>query len=318
MKKVLFIVYLTLASCAYMKKGNTMKNLNTDFDKKWNYSDPVATRASFQSYLNQSDDLDYELQLKTQIARTYSLKAEFNEAHKLLDEVEATLSETTPIAKVRYLLERGRTYNSANEKTKAKEIFINAYEASKSLGLDKFAIDAAHMVAIAAKDLDQKLSWTEKGIKAAQATNDEKLKGWVGVFLNNSGWDLFEAKRLNEALNMFKRCEEFHKSAGNKKNQDIAQWSIAKTYRYLGELEKSLKIQESLLSENNGIDESGYTYEELAELYLLMEKKEKEGKRVPLDSITFNYNDAIAISGARYFSVTTEITLKEFKAIFVE
>jgi hypothetical protein len=50
----------------------------------------------------------------------------------------------------------------------------------------------------------------------------------------------------------------------------------------------------------------------------LMEKKEKEGKRVPRDSITFNYNDAIAISGARYFSGTTEITLKEFKAIFGE
>ena len=50
----------------------------------------------------------------------------------------------------------------------------------------------------------------------------------------------------------------------------------------------------------------------------LMETSEKEGKRVPRDSITFNYNDVITISGARYFSGTTEITLKEFKAIFGE
>ena len=50
----------------------------------------------------------------------------------------------------------------------------------------------------------------------------------------------------------------------------------------------------------------------------LMEKKEKEGKRVPRDSITFNYNDAISINGARYFSGTNEITLKKFKAIFGE
>lgn len=49
-----------------------------------------------------------------------------------------------------------------------------------------------------------------------------------------------------------------------------------------------------------------------------METSEKEGKRVPRDSITFNYNDVITISGARYFSGTTEITLKEFKAIFGE
>jgi hypothetical protein len=50
----------------------------------------------------------------------------------------------------------------------------------------------------------------------------------------------------------------------------------------------------------------------------LMETSEKEGKRVPRDSITFNYSDVITISGARYFSGTTEITLKEFKAIFGE
>ena len=50
----------------------------------------------------------------------------------------------------------------------------------------------------------------------------------------------------------------------------------------------------------------------------LMETSEKKGKRVPRDSITFNYSDTITISGARYFSGTTEITLKEFKAIFGE
>ncbi len=46
-------------------------------------------------------------------------------------------------------------------------------------------------------------------------------------------------------------------------------WSIAKTYRYLGKHDEALEIQLDILKKDNGIDESGYTFEELGELYLL-------------------------------------------------
>ena len=131
------------------------------------------------------------------------------------------------------------------------------------------------MVAIAESDLDNKVLWSEKGIEIAKNSSDDKVKRWIGVFYNNTGWDLFEAKRYDEALEKFVSCRYFHKEMGNKSNEDIASWSIAKTYRYLGKLEDSLKIQEDLLAESNGKDESGYTYEELAELYLLMGQKDK-------------------------------------------
>ena len=58
------------------------------------------------------------------------------------------------------------------------------------------------------------------------------------------------------------------------------------------------------------------TSQKLASFVKLMEKKEKEGKRVPRDSITFDYYDTIQITGARYFSGDKEVSLEQFKQIF--
>ncbi len=43
-------------------------------------------------------DLQYELELLTQIARTHSLQRQFAQAHQLLDEIEPRLTDATPQA----------------------------------------------------------------------------------------------------------------------------------------------------------------------------------------------------------------------------
>ena len=58
------------------------------------------------------------------------------------------------------------------------------------------------------------------------------------------------------------------------------------------------------------------TKQKLDAFVKLMEKCEKEGKRITRDSITFDYYDTIQITGARYFSGDKEITLEKFKKIF--
>lgn len=277
--KYLLILGLLL-SCSFTQKGKSVNNLRTEFDQLWNYSDPVGTREKFRDHLRESDqkDRDYILQLKTQIARTHSLKAEFKDAHSLLDSVEKELNDQTQIAKVRYLLERGRTFNYANsngDKKRAQKLFIKAYHMANTLKLDKYAVDSAHMAAIAAQSLDEKIKWTDLGIEQAAKSEDENVRSWVGVFLNNSGWDLFEEGRFKEALVRFQNCEEFHKEQGNKQAEDIAKWSVAKTYRYLGKTDKSLDIQLKLLEASDGNDPSGYIFEELGELYLVKKEEPK-------------------------------------------
>jgi DNA-binding phage protein len=88
-----------------------------DFDAKWNFEKPDSTEAVFRTYLpaaRASGDADYLAQLLTQIARTQGLQRKFAEAHATLDEVEPMLGVTLAVARVRYLLERGRPAPSSS------------------------------------------------------------------------------------------------------------------------------------------------------------------------------------------------------------
>ncbi len=164
-----------------------------DFMAQWNYQDPAASALRFHALLPEARaaaDLQLELELLTQIARTHSLQRQFAEAHQLLDEIEPRLTDATPRARLRALLERGRTFNSAGEKATARTLFEQAWQLglkSKELYL---AIDAAHMIAIAAP-LEEQSRWHQLAMELAERSQDEKVRGWLASLYNNQGWTLF-------------------------------------------------------------------------------------------------------------------------------
>ncbi|HVJ14690.1 MAG TPA: hypothetical protein VM686_04590, partial [Polyangiaceae bacterium] len=92
-----------------------------DFDAQWNFGNPAASEQTFRSILAEqmAAPLDYRLALRTQIARTLGLQRKFDEAHALLDEVERELSNGG-VARIRYLLERGRVLNSSSRALEAR------------------------------------------------------------------------------------------------------------------------------------------------------------------------------------------------------
>ena len=97
------------------------------FDALWNYGDPAGTEAKFRALLPRaqaSGDAGYELELLTQIARAQGLRGDFDAAHATLDAVERRLLERDmPVACVRYLLERGRVFNSSGKPDRAMPLF---------------------------------------------------------------------------------------------------------------------------------------------------------------------------------------------------
>src|SRR5438128_799704 len=122
------------------------------FDPLWNFSDPASTATKFRELLpaaRKSGDRDYLAQLLTQIARTEGLQSKFDDAHRILNEVEPDLATLSPSTNVRYLLERGRTFHSSGEKMKAKELFVKAWDLAREFGEEYYAVYAAHMVVIA-------------------------------------------------------------------------------------------------------------------------------------------------------------------------
>ncbi|MEO5930639.1 MAG: hypothetical protein ABIR47_11955, partial [Candidatus Kapaibacterium sp.] len=121
-----------------------------NFDRLWNYQKPDETEQRFREILRAAPQgTPYHVELLTQIARTQSLQRKFAEAHAILDEAAALLTPEMRRARIRYLLERGRTFNSAGQKERALPLFVEAWEIGRETGEDNLAIDAAHMVAIA-------------------------------------------------------------------------------------------------------------------------------------------------------------------------
>src|SRR3972149_4139316 len=138
---IIMVLFLTAMGSAESKP---------DFDSLWNYDKPAETEAKFREILplaQKSGDIDYLAEIMTQIARTLGLQQKFDQAHTLLDSVEVLLKDAGQRPQVRYLLERGRVYNSSGQKEKALSLFEDAWENASKAKLDFFAIDAAHMLA---------------------------------------------------------------------------------------------------------------------------------------------------------------------------
>ncbi|MFK0668075.1 tetratricopeptide repeat protein [Aeromonas salmonicida] len=246
-----------------------------DFMAQWNYQDPAASALRFHALLPEARtaaNLQLELELLTQIARTYSLQRQFAEAHQLLDEIEPRLTDATPRARLRALLERGRTFNSAGDKATARTLFEQAWQwglKSKELYL---AIDAAHMIAIAAP-LEEQSRWHQLAMELAERSQDEKVRGWLASLYNNQGWTLFELGRFDEARVFQQKCLAWHEQHNNTAKAFIARWSLARLTRAQGQHEQALAELKQLQVDmaEAGEPEDGYLFEELGENALVLD-----------------------------------------------
>lgn len=254
-----------------------MNNSGTDIDidSFWEYSDPAASEERFRQVLPGSKG-DARLELLTQIARTYGLRQQFGEAHELLDEVEGQLDEAGSRPRVRYLLERGRTYNTSGSKEEARSLFVDAWDLALEENLEGLAVDAAHMVAITYAGHLEAVDWNRRGLELARTSQDTKAQALIPAMLNNNAWDLFDMERYSEALPWFEEAESEWTSRGNKAQIQIAWWSVARCLRALERFEEALAIQQDLEAEH-AVDDTvdGYVFEELAENLLALGRQEE-------------------------------------------
>ncbi|TFF77231.1 hypothetical protein DRM94_08280 [Aeromonas taiwanensis] len=245
-----------------------------DFMALWDYQDPAASALRFQQLLAEADnqDLQYELELLTQIARTHSLRRQFAKAHHLLDEIEPRLTEATPRARLRALLERGRTFNSAGDKASARALFEQAWQHGLKHEERYLAIDAAHMVAIAAP-LEEQSHWHQLAMDLAERSQDKRVRGWLATLYNNQGWTLFELGRLDDAIVCQQKCLAWHEQHNNRAKAFIARWSLARLCRAKAQHEQAMADLKQLQADMNAAraPEDGYVFEELGENALALD-----------------------------------------------
>ncbi len=263
-----------------------------DIDKLWDYAKPAESEKRFREVLARaslSRDRDYALQLRTQIARALGLQGKFEEALAEIDAVEMAQGPgeklgdfvfstgfDLPTVRVRCHLERGRVYNSWKQPEKARPLFLKAWEIAVEKGIDRHAVDAAHMMAIVVPPAE-KDAWNRKAMELAERSSDEKAKRWLGALYNNMGWDAHDRGDFAGALALHEKCLAWHEARDPKsKGARIARWSVAKQLRALGRAEEALARQRALLGEYEALgEEDGFVYEEMGECLLALGKAEE-------------------------------------------
>jgi len=236
-----------------------------DIDSLWEYSDPGLSEKRFREALSTARG-DLRLELLTQIARTFSLRERFNEAHAALDEVEKQLSKAGPRPRLCCLLERGRAFNSSGQKDKGRTLFLQVWQEAQVAHEEGLAVDAAHMLAISYAGTREAVDWTQRGLELGRASKDPKAAALIPALLNNGAWDLHDMGRFSEALGMFKQAQAAWEALGKPQQIRLAKWSVGRCLRSMRRYGEALAVQRALESEYAAAGKAdGFVFEEIAE-----------------------------------------------------
>jgi tetratricopeptide (TPR) repeat protein len=239
-------------------------------DRWWSFDRPAESEARFRAEAAKlPENSAARLELLTQVARSQGLQRKFDEAHSTLDQVETALPGLPSRVAVRYLLERGRVFNSSQQPERAVPLFRDALERARAANEDFLAIDAAHMLGIAVAPQDR-LRWNLEAAAMTERTGDIRSKRWLASLYNNIGWTYHERREYAKALTYFEQALPEWQARGDPANVRFAHWAIARSYRSLGRYDEALAIQRRLVAESTAANApDGYVHEELAELLLV-------------------------------------------------
>jgi tetratricopeptide (TPR) repeat protein len=250
--------------------------MTIDVSTLWVYSDPALSQKRFEEALaNASTDETFIL--KTQIARTWGPRGDFERARAVLAQLEPALPERSPEAKVRYALELGRTYVSPvhppetqtlEQRQLSRVLYLQAFETAKAARLDSLAIDALHMMVMVDTDPADQLAWNYKALAYLEQSSQPDTRKWEASLRNNIG----HANRLlgnyDEALKQFRLSLPAYERAGSPAEVRIAHWMIARTLRDMKRFDEAIAIQLRLEREFAATGEDDpYVFEELEQLY---------------------------------------------------
>jgi hypothetical protein len=247
-----------------------------DLAPLWDFSRPEISEQRFRAALEKASG-DDALILRTQIARTYGLRREFERARGLLRDIEREADGAGAEAKTRYYLELGRTYASATHpselltdeaKAQARLAYDRALLLARAGGLDALAIDAIHMLAFVDRAPADQLKWGEAALSVALSSAQPDAKRWEASIRNNVGYALHQLRRYDDALTQFQLALAIRERGTDADATRIARWMVAWTLRSLGRADEAMQIQLALEKEADAAGKPDpHVFEELEALY---------------------------------------------------
>ncbi len=247
-----------------------------DLDVLWDFNKPDVSEQRFRAALETATGDDW-LILQTQIARTYGIRAEFDQARKLLKEIEPRIRLASAETKARFALEMGRTWASATHSSesqtpetgkRARSYYENALALAREAHLDGLAIDAIHMLAFVDPAPAAQLKWARQALAVVEQSAQPAAKRWEASIRNNLGYALHQLGHYDEALQQFRVAVKIRELGTNAEATRTAYWMVAWTLRAMGHTDEALAIQLRLERESEAAGQPDpYVFEELAALY---------------------------------------------------
>jgi tetratricopeptide (TPR) repeat protein len=158
--------------------------------------------------------------------------------------------------------------NSSGVPEKAVPVFAEALSLAKCNADAFHAIDAAHMLGIAAPQ-PERLGWDLEALAMTEQTTDARSQQWLAPLYNNIGYAYQERGDFATALVYYRKALPAFEARGNPERVRVARWMIARAQRSLGQLDDAERVQRSLLAELEKLNETdGYVFEELMEIAL--------------------------------------------------
>ena len=263
------VAFFALTSVTSMSRAAD-GDFSATLDRLWDFTAPAASESRFRAELGKHPSGSREaLETMTQLARALGLQRKFTEADVVLDAVATGADESPLRIRVRYLLERGRVRNSSGKAGDAVPLFREAADlAATDAGADFYRVDALHMLGIAAPG-DERLRWNLAALSAADASKDERARGWRGSLLNNIGWTYHDRGDYATALDYWQKALHAREADGDAQKIRVAKWMVARGLRSLNRLDEAERMQRELAVEYDKTGAAdGFVYEELAEIAL--------------------------------------------------
>lgn len=265
--------FVLVSLCLSLSTGPA---LAIDIVPLWDFARPDVSEQRFRTALEKATG-DDALILRTQIARTYGLRKDFDGARKILREIEAAASTASPEVQVRFHLELGRTFASAahpadlltsEATTQARREFSRALELARTAKLDGLAIDAIHMFAFVDKAPADQLKWGETALSIALSSQQPEARRWEASIRNNVGYALHQLGRYDDALSQFQQALAIREKGTNPAATHAARWMVGWALRSLARVDEALQIQLALEKEADAAGKQDpYVFEELETLY---------------------------------------------------
>ena len=208
--------------------------------------DPATIESNFLDLLPRAENAEnkaiYSFVL-SKLALAQAMQKRFREANDTLDKCEKAITPVVPLTKACWMLERTRVSHQKGEVDAAQVGYEESYQFAKANGLDYEMLDSAHMVAIVAKETQEKVKWNLLAIDLAKGSS---AQGWLGPLYHNLGMAYIDTTQYTESLDAFTQAIDQREKARDTAGLRMARWGYARALRHAGRKEEASTLLRSL------------------------------------------------------------------------